>query len=55
MTVRMISAVGTALALAGCVEGGSYNLCRNSPLDATMHIHMASFDSGEGAAYNQES
>ena len=54
MTVRLIAIVVTALALAGCGGDDSYTFYRNSPLDAAMRIHIASFDSGEGAAYNQE-
>ena len=31
-----------------------YTLYRSSALDATMRIHMATFDSSEGADYNKE-
>lgn len=35
-------------------EGDTYILYRNSLIDASMRIHLASFDTTEGAAYNQE-
>jgi hypothetical protein len=48
------SAVGMA---AGCSlpsdAGGVFTLYRNSPIDATMRIHMATFDSEDGEAYNR--
>ena len=31
-----------------------YTLYRNSPLDGSMRIHVASFDTAEGAGYNSE-
>lgn len=36
-------------------SGDVYTLYRNSPLDSTMRIHIATFDSKEnGSTYNQE-
>ena len=49
----LASAVGMA---AGCSlpsEAGVFTLYRNSPIDATMRIHMATFDSKDGEAYNR--
>ncbi|MFK7839542.1 MAG: hypothetical protein AB8B83_04360 [Bdellovibrionales bacterium] len=47
--------------LVGCLEisnDGIYTLYRNSPLDNSMRIHIATFDSKEGGRtipeYNQE-
>lgn len=41
--------------LSGCTdEAGSFTLYRSSVLDSTMRIHMATFDAGDGAAYNKE-
>lgn len=46
-----------AFVLAGCQfleEDATYTLYRNSVLDPTMRIHVASFDTGEGEGYNAE-
>ncbi len=44
-----------ALTVAGCTnEGSTFTLYRNSALDASMRIHVASFDTGEGEDYNNE-
>ncbi len=42
------------LILAGCFDGGAYTLYRNSPIDAAMRIHVATFDAADGDGYNQE-
>ncbi|MBY5388489.1 hypothetical protein [Rhizobium leguminosarum] len=35
-------------------ESSQYTLYRNSVLDAKMRVHVASFDSSDGDAYNAE-
>ncbi len=42
--------------LAACTfrDGGTYTLYRSSPIDASMRIHVASFDADDGEKYNQE-
>lgn len=52
---------GITLVLSGCFgwfamadDGQIYTLYRNSPLDAMMRIHIATFDTSDGEAYNQE-
>jgi hypothetical protein len=35
-------------------DGGIYTLYRNSVLDASMRIHIATFDAEEGEDYNAE-
>src|ERR1700737_1957159 len=41
--------------LTGCQDDGqTYTLYRNSPMDASMRVHVASFDSKDGADYNNE-
>lgn len=44
-----------ATALAGCTgESDTFTLYRSSALDDKMRIHVASFDTKNGAPYNQE-
>ncbi len=49
--------LAAALALAGCNQGaedsGTYTLYRTS-VAADLRIHIATFDSADGEAYNQE-
>lgn len=41
--------------IASCNDdSGQYTLYRNSALDAKMRVHVASFDSSDGDAYNSE-
>ena len=41
--------------LSGCVfSRGMYTLYRNSVLDESMRIHVATFDASEGEAYNRD-
>lgn len=42
--------------MAGCGGGGGdqYTLYRNSILDANLRIHIATFDTSDGDAYNNE-
>jgi len=43
------------LAVAACApNSGIYTLYRASPLDANLRIHVATFDSKDGDAYNRE-
>jgi len=35
-------------------DSSTFTLYRNSVLDAKMRLHVASFDTADGAAYNQE-
>jgi hypothetical protein len=50
----------TVLAISGIMlgcqvsDGDTYTLYRSSPLDASMRIQIASFDSKDGEAYNKE-
>ena len=41
------------LLLSGCNQSGTYTLYRNSVLDETMRLHVATFDSKDGEKYNQ--
>ena len=56
----MFKATGLALALAimpaGWLSGDGdvYTLYRNSVLDTNMRLHVASFDTADGEAYNHE-
>lgn len=56
MFVRVACIVASGLSTAGCApgDGSVYTLYRNSPLDANMRIHVASFDTADGEAYNRE-
>jgi hypothetical protein len=47
-------AVLLALSISGCSDNEPYTLYRSSPLDATMRIHMATFDAADGDNYNAE-
>lgn len=47
-------ALGLACPASAQSEGDIYTLYRNSALDATMRIHVATFDTAEGKDYNAE-
>ncbi len=40
--------------LTACNQSDTYTLYRNSVLDETMRLHVATFDSKDGDKYNQE-
>jgi hypothetical protein len=40
--------------LAGCNNIGTYTLYRNSITDKNMRLHIATFNSTDGDAYNSE-
>jgi len=42
------------LLISGCSDNSSYTLYRNSALDSSMRIHVATFDSADGNNYNSE-
>jgi len=42
-----------AVALVACDSNDNYILYRNSVTDETMRLHVASFDSSDGHAYNK--
>ena len=52
--LRAKFAIFAALLLFGCNDSNSYTLYRNSVLDKGMRLHVATFDSGDGDAYNKE-
>lgn len=41
------------LLLTACNQSDTYTLYRNSVLDETMRLHVATFDSKDGEKYNQ--
>jgi len=41
------------LFLTACSHSETYTLYRNSVLDETMRLHVATFDSKDGEKYNQ--
>jgi len=52
---RMLSLCIVVVAVQGCnPQDATYTLYRNSLLDVNMRIHVASFDSKDGEAYNRE-
>ena len=53
--VRQQLWVMAVFSLIACTPGGgNFTLYRNSAVDEKMRIHVASFDSLDGAAYNSE-
>jgi hypothetical protein len=53
--IVLCSACYIAASSATCAsEEGIYTIYRNSAIDPDMRIHVASFDTEDGAAYNQE-
>lgn len=48
--------VAAVTIVTGCSQqaGTAFTLYRNSPLDPAMRIHVATFDTSEGASYNDE-
>ncbi len=58
LSVRHVCLV-IGLIVAGCDTGSRasdqvFTLYRSSPIDPNMRIHVASFDSSDGEAYNRE-
>ena len=53
---RLCLAALAAMMLGGCQNAGgdTFTLYRDSVFDPSMRIHVASFDSNEGAIYNSE-
>ncbi len=43
-----------ALTAAGAAAASTFTLYRNSPLDPSMRLHVATFDAAEGEQYNRE-
>ena len=43
----------TAVALSACDVGSAYVLYRDSVTDENMRLHVATFDSSDGEAYNR--
>jgi hypothetical protein len=52
--VLVIAAFLAPLASAAQENGTSYTLYRTSPSDASMRIHVATFDAKETESYNRE-
>lgn len=47
--------VAAILPIAGCnADVGTFTLYRNSPADASLRIHVATFDTKESEGYNRE-
>jgi hypothetical protein len=44
----------TAVGLSACGAESTYTLYRNSITDENMRLHVATFDSSDGDAYNRE-
>jgi hypothetical protein len=42
------------IVLLGCGDAVTYTLYRNSPVIPDARLHVATFDSGDGAQYNSE-
>ena len=55
MRLALAAIVTITLPLVGCQnDDATYTLYRNSVTDSSMRIHVATFDSTDGAAYNLE-
>ncbi|TBA61132.1 hypothetical protein ELH52_18480 [Rhizobium ruizarguesonis] len=55
MKMRRMLACLPLVLIASCNNDSSeYTLYRNSVLDENMRLHVASFDSSDGEAYNSE-
>jgi hypothetical protein len=52
--MRRIAIALLAAALSGCGDGDRFTLYRNSKLDPNMRLHVATFDTADGASYNRE-
>lgn len=52
--VAAVLALSTGAAAAAAPIADTYTLYRNSALDAKMRLHVATFDSTDGASYNRE-
>ncbi|WP_368646939.1 hypothetical protein [Castellaniella ginsengisoli] len=52
--MRVVLSMLLGLTLAGCGNvDGVFTLYRNSPADAHMRIHVATFDSTQSPGYNE--
>lgn len=51
--IGVCAVLAFGMTLSGCNDT-SYTLYRNSVVDRTMRLHVASFDASDGEAYNRE-
>jgi hypothetical protein len=52
--LRYCMAIAIVTSVSGCnSEGDSFTLYRNSVFDENMRIHVASFNTADGEAYNR--
>jgi hypothetical protein len=56
MRAARCALVLVAVGLSACYQpaGATYTLYRNSVVDESMRIHVATFDTADGEEYNQE-
>ena len=57
MKIKLLVQSAIMLSLVGCTlfDDSTYTLYRSSVTDPTMRVHIATFDTDNKAAYNQES
>ena len=53
-TVLLTFAAALCCGCSGLAGSDTFTLYRNSVVDANMRLHVASFDSADGEAYNRE-
>ncbi len=51
---RYLFFVTCIASLLGCTAGDAYTLYRGSPIMDSARVHVATFDTSDGAAYNME-
>jgi hypothetical protein len=56
MKIKLFIHLTIVLSLVGCsfIEDSTFTLYRSSVTDPTMRVHIATFDTDNKAAYNQE-
>ena len=53
--MRVILGLAAMVFLGACeTQGAAYTLYRSSAASPSMRLHVATFDAGEGDAYNRE-
>lgn len=55
LLMPLLSAVVTvATLITACSDGSAYTLYRDSPVSSSMRVHVATFNTSDGEAYNKE-
>jgi hypothetical protein len=51
--IRLVLPLVACAVLSACRDGSTYTLYRSSVTDENLRLHVATFDSSDGEAYNR--